>query len=39
MSNIFFHTDVTLVDDLTLQGGEWPSVPRYPDTSITGAAT
>ena len=31
MSNIFFHTDITLVDSLTLQGGEWPSVPWYPD--------
>ena len=37
--NIFFHTDVTLVDGSTLQGGEWPSVPWYPDTPITGAAT
>ena len=39
MSNIFFHTDVTQVDGLTLQGGEWPSVPWYPDTPVTGAAT
>ena len=39
MLNILFHTDVTLVDGLTLQGGEWPSVPWYPDTPITGAAT
>ena len=38
MSNIFFHTDVTLVDGSTLQGGEWPSVPWYPDTPETGAA-
>ena len=27
MSNIFFHTDVTLVDGSTVQGGEWPSIP------------
>ena len=27
MSDIYFHTDVTLVDGSTLQGGEWPSVP------------
>ena len=39
MLNIFFHTDITLVDGLTLQGGEWPSVPWYPDTLVTGAAT
>ena len=32
------HTDVTLVNRLTLQGGEWPSVPWYPDTPETGAA-
>ena len=32
MSDINFYTDVTLVDGLTLQGGEWPSVPWYPDT-------
>ena len=38
MSNIFFHMDVTLVDGSTLQGGEWPSVPWYPDTPETGAA-
>ena len=38
MSNIFFHTDITLVDGSTLQGGEWPSVPWYPDTPETGAA-
>ena len=37
MSNIF-HTDVTLVNGSTLQGGEWPSVPWYPDTPETGAA-
>ena len=38
MADIFFHTDVTLVDGSTLQGGEWPSVPWYPDTPETGAA-
>ena len=38
MSNIFFHTDVTLTDGSTLQGGEWPGVPWYPDTPETGAA-
>ena len=38
MSDIFFHTDVTLVDGSTLQVGEWPSVPWYPDTPETGAA-
>ena len=38
MSDIYFHTDVTLVDGTTLQGGEWPSVPWYPDTPETGAA-
>ena len=38
MSDIFFHTDVTLVNGSTLQGGEWPSVPWYPDTPETGAA-
>ena len=32
MSDIFFHTNVTLVDGSTLQGDEWPSVPWYPDT-------
>ena len=37
MSNIFFHTDVTLVNGSTLQGGEWLSVPWYPDTPETGA--
>ena len=37
MSNIFFHTDITL-DGSTLQGGEWQSVPWYPDTPETGAA-
>ena len=31
MSDIFFHMDVTLVDGSILQGGEWPSVPWYPD--------
>ena len=39
ISDIYFHTDVTLVDGLSLQGGEWPSVPWYPDTPKTGAAT
>ena len=39
MSDIYFHTDITLIDGLTLQGGEWPSVPWYPDTPVTGAAT
>ena len=38
MSDIFFHTDVTLVNGSTLQGGEWQSVPWYPDTPETGAA-
>ena len=38
MSGIFFHTDITIVDGSTLQGGEWPSVPWYPDTPETGAA-
>ena len=38
MSNIFFHTDITLVDGSALQGGEWPSIPWYPDTPETGAA-
>ena len=38
MSNIFSHTDITLVDGLTLQGGEWLSVPWYPDMPETGAA-
>ena len=37
MSNIFFHIGITLADGLTLQGGEWPSVPWYPDTPETGA--
>ena len=37
MSNIFFQTDITLVDGSTLQGGKWPSVPWYPDTPETGA--
>ena len=35
-SDIFFHTDVTLVDDTVLQGGEWLSVPWYLDTPTTG---
>ena len=39
MSNIFFHMDVTLVDGSTLQGGDWPSIPWYPDTPVSGAAT
>ena len=38
MSNIFFHTDVTLTDGSTLLGGEWPGVSWYPDTPETGAA-
>ena len=38
MSNIFFHTDVTLVNGSTLQGGKWPSIPWYPDTQETGVA-
>ena len=38
MLNIFFHMDMNLVDGLTLQGGEWPSMPWYPDTPETGAA-
>ena len=37
MLNIFFHTDVTLTDGLTLQGGEWPGVPWYPDMPETRA--
>ena len=32
MSNIFFHTNVTLVDVSILQAGEWPSAPWYPNT-------
>ena len=39
MSDIYFHTDVTLVDGSTLQGGEWSSVPWYTDTPEAGAAT
>ena len=39
MSDIYFHTDVTLADGSTLQGGEWPGIPWYPDTLETGAAT
>ena len=38
MSDIYLYTDITLVDGTTLQGGEWPSVPWYPDTPETGAA-
>ena len=38
MCDIFFHIDFTLVDGSTLVGGEWPSVPWYPDTPETGAA-
>ena len=34
----FFHTDVTLTDGLTLQGGGWPGVPWYPDMPETRAA-
>ena len=32
MLDIDFFTDVTLADGSTLQGGEWPSTPWYPDT-------
>ena len=39
MSDIYFHTDVTLADGSTLQGDEWPSIPWYPDTPETGTAT
>ena len=39
MSNIFFHMEINLVDSLILQGGEYPSVPWYPDTPVTGTAT
>ena len=39
MSDIFFHTDITLVNGSILQGGEGPSVPWYPDAPVTGAAT
>ena len=39
MSRYFFHMDVTLVDSSILQGGEWPSVPWYPDTPVTGVVT
>ena len=38
MSDIYFHSDITLVNGTTLQGSEWPSVPWYLDTSETGAA-
>ena len=38
MSNIFLHMDVILINGSTLQGGEWPSIPWYPDTPETGAA-
>ena len=38
MLNIFFHMAVTPTDGLTLQGGEWPSMPWYPDLSETRAA-
>ena len=38
MSDIFYQTDITLIDDSILQGGEWPSVPWYPDTPETRAA-
>ena len=38
MSDIYFHTDITLFDGTTLQGSEWTSVPWYPDTPETGAA-
>ena len=36
MSNIYFHTDITLFDGSNLQGGEWQV---YPDTPEAGAAT
>ena len=39
MSDIYFHTNVTLVNGSTLQDGEWPSVPWYPDTPEAGVAT
>ena len=39
MSDIYSHTYIILVHGLTLQGGEWPSVPWYPDTPEAGAAT
>ena len=39
MLDIFFHTDIILVDGSILQGGKWPSIPWYPDTPETGAAT
>ena len=39
MSDIYFHTNITLVDGSTLQGGEWPSVPWYPDTPEARVAT
>ena len=39
MSDIYFHIDVILVNGSTLQGGEFPSIPWYPDTTETGAAT
>ena len=38
MLNIFFCMDITLADGSTLQGGEWPRVPWYPDMPETGAA-
>ena len=38
MSYIFFHTDVTLADESTLQGGEWPRMSWYPDMPETRAA-
>ena len=38
ISNIFFHTDITLVNGSTLQGGKWPGMPWYPDTPETEAA-
>ena len=39
LSDIYFHTDFTLIEGSTPQGGEWPSVPWYPDTLETGAVT
>ena len=39
MLDIYFHTNVTLANGSTLQGGEWLIVPWYPDTPEAGAAT
>ena len=38
MSDIYFHTNVTLVNGSTLQGDKWPSVPWYPDIPEARAA-